>query len=512
MQASNDGETVGSTEERDTEVPRTLERRTPLPVVPLISVLLIQLAEPITATVIYPFINQFVRETGITGGDEAKTGYYAGIIESAFFFAESATVVQWGYLSDRYGRRPILLCAPLGLTIAMLGFGSSTTFWPLVAFRCLQGVFNGNIGVTKSVLAELTDSTNRPDAFALIPFTWSLGVTTAPMMGGTLANAADRWPDTLGRFPYIKTHPYFLPCLVAGAFTFATFIFDCFALKETLPSIVAREKAKKQQSSVSVDEESHLIAHSHENQIVYGTSQASAVPSYQATDIPRNSEINIIFSRPVLMTLINHMCLTFSDMCHSALLPLMYSTPIEYGGLGFDPFHIGIALGAFGLVNSIVQVNTLGPVIRKFGPRTVYRVSFSFLVGIFAMYPILHFLVQRAGRVDGFIIAGIFVQLSFQMMIYMAYGSLQIVLVECVPEGGPLGTVNGVGQMLGSGMRSIAPAFATSLFSVSIQRDLVGGNMVYYILLAVTIIAVRCSAFLPARPVSTTTSREASSR
>lgn len=56
------------------------ERPTPLPKVQLFSVFLIQVAEPITATVIYPFINQFVRETGITGGDEKKTGYYAGLI------------------------------------------------------------------------------------------------------------------------------------------------------------------------------------------------------------------------------------------------------------------------------------------------------------------------------------------------------------------------------------------------------------------------------------------------
>lgn len=56
------------------------EQPTPLPKLQLYSVFLIQAAEPITATVIYPFINQFVRETGITGGDEKKTGYYAGLI------------------------------------------------------------------------------------------------------------------------------------------------------------------------------------------------------------------------------------------------------------------------------------------------------------------------------------------------------------------------------------------------------------------------------------------------
>ena len=56
------------------------EKPTPLPKFQIFNVLLIQFAEPITALVIYPFVNQFVRETGITNGDERKTGYYAGII------------------------------------------------------------------------------------------------------------------------------------------------------------------------------------------------------------------------------------------------------------------------------------------------------------------------------------------------------------------------------------------------------------------------------------------------
>ena len=58
------------------------ERRksTPLPLLQIFIAYLIQFAEPITALVIYPFVNQFVRDTGITKGDETKTGYYAGVI------------------------------------------------------------------------------------------------------------------------------------------------------------------------------------------------------------------------------------------------------------------------------------------------------------------------------------------------------------------------------------------------------------------------------------------------
>jgi hypothetical protein len=57
-------------------------KRTPLPKISLLILFLIQFSEAITATVIYPFINKFVRDTGVTGGDERKTGYFAGVIVS----------------------------------------------------------------------------------------------------------------------------------------------------------------------------------------------------------------------------------------------------------------------------------------------------------------------------------------------------------------------------------------------------------------------------------------------
>lgn len=59
-------------------------------------------------------------------------------------------VYYWGRLSDVHGRRMILLLGPLGLTLAMLGFGLSKAFVTLVIFRALQGIFNGNIGTLLS--------------------------------------------------------------------------------------------------------------------------------------------------------------------------------------------------------------------------------------------------------------------------------------------------------------------------------------------------------------------------
>ncbi len=80
MHRSESTEDSGSTTLYEEERSYDKKKRTPLPWMQLSIVYLIQFAEPITSSVIYPFINQFVRETGITKGDERKTGYFAGLI------------------------------------------------------------------------------------------------------------------------------------------------------------------------------------------------------------------------------------------------------------------------------------------------------------------------------------------------------------------------------------------------------------------------------------------------
>ena len=163
--------------------------------IPLTAILLLmQFCEPITATVIFPFVFQLVNETGVTKGNADRTGYYAGIIvrlflffsphaddqseqQSTFFLVETLFVLQWGRLSDKIGRKPVILVGLLGLTLSMLCFGLSRTFPALVASRSLVGLLNGNVGVLKSMLGELTDDTNLAQGFAFLPIVWSMGAT-----------------------------------------------------------------------------------------------------------------------------------------------------------------------------------------------------------------------------------------------------------------------------------------------------------------------------------------------
>lgn len=96
-----------------------------------------------------PFINQLVAELPITAGDPARVGYYAGLIQSLFFATEALTVLHWSRLSDRVGRKPVLLVGLSGCCVSMVLFGLSRTFWTIVLSRCLCGLLNGNIGVIK---------------------------------------------------------------------------------------------------------------------------------------------------------------------------------------------------------------------------------------------------------------------------------------------------------------------------------------------------------------------------
>lgn len=72
-----------------------------------------------------------------------------------------------------------------------------------------------------------------------------------------------------------------------------------------------------------------------------------------------------------------------------------------------------------------------------------------------------------------------------------------MIVVESVPPGGPMGTANGLAQMASSGSRTIAPTLATSLFALSLQRNLAGGNLVYYIFLGLTLVGIYGTSFLP---------------
>ena len=165
---------------------------------------------------------------------------------------------------------------------------------------------------------------------------------------------------------------------------------------------------------------------SHGESLDYGTTtvEVESPPSDSTTMSLKDKPV--LFNRGLIMIYFNFAALAFLDMGYAALLPLFYSTSIPLGGVGLDPYHIGITLGSFGCINAMVQARFLGPSIRKFGARKVYIHSFPGLFACASLYPIIRYFAQHFGRVNNIVIVCMIIQLSFQMLIFSSYGILSI--------------------------------------------------------------------------------------
>lgn len=79
-------------------------------------------------------------------GNPNDASFYAGILISAFALSESLTGMLWGALSDRIGRKPVLLIGCVGTALSLVIVGFSKSFWMALLGRIGGGILNGNIG------------------------------------------------------------------------------------------------------------------------------------------------------------------------------------------------------------------------------------------------------------------------------------------------------------------------------------------------------------------------------
>ncbi|KAF8207043.1 major facilitator superfamily transporter [Mycena galopus ATCC 62051] len=441
---------------------------TPLPKLQLAIIMLIQICEPLTSQSIYPYINQLVSELDITGGDQRKVGYYA---ESLFFITEAMTVLQWSRISDHKGRKPILLVGLLGSAVSMICFGLSRTFWALVVSRCLTGLLNGNTGVMKSALGDLTDSSNRAKGFAYIPLIWATGASLGPFIGGTLSNPQDRFPAIFpGRF--WADFPYLLPCIVTGGFVFISFILVLLLFKETAPT---RIRAIKKHDKIPSDRDSES-----------GNFSKVGCGPLPLKDL-------LVF--PIIISISNYAALAFLNIVISALLPLFLAMPIEIGGLGLPPRTIGLILAAYGAITGLFQVSFFSLLVRRFGERTVFLWGLSTSLGIFALFPCMS-LIAKASGLSFVIWILVGCVLALGAIMDSSFGCIFMYITASAPSNSR-GTVNGISQTTASIFRAIGPALSTSLFSFSVEHNLWGGYAVYAIFWVLSALALLLGWRLP---------------
>lgn len=124
----------------------------------------------------------------------------------------------------------------------------------------------------------------------------------------------------------------------------------------------------------------------------------------------------------VLYPILNYGFLALIDQSVTVLVPLVYSTSIDIGGLGFDPFIIGIIQGVGGFVGGIIQIFTFPYMHRKLGSKKLYICSYSMYFVIFALFPLNSFVTKRAGAVAAATWALVVVQYVVYVASYMTWG------------------------------------------------------------------------------------------
>ncbi|TFY61951.1 hypothetical protein EVJ58_g4187 [Rhodofomes roseus] len=483
---------------RDEETPllhgqqRAKPTKTPIPWAQLSILLVLQLAEPLTSQVISPFAPDLIRNIGITGGDEAKVGYYVGLMHSLFFATQAMTVLHWSRLSDRVGRKPVIMIGLFGLSLSMYSFGMSRTFWGLVISRSLNGALNGNIGVLKSMMAEITDSTNIADAYAYLPLAWMTGGTLGPMIGGSLSRPHERFPTLFGHNEFMAKYPYFLACAVPATFSALALFVTLFLLKETVKTPISLRRLlnlRKSKANLTLQNVAGADGPRPVAPIASGKTSSSEPLPLRALLIPR-----------VIISAGNYALLAVVDISYRSVLPVWMSTPIALGGLGLSPQAIGAILSVYGITNGTLQILTFSKLTDHFGAKRIYVYGLIAAFPVFALMPVINFVAREEGHSVN-MWALIALQSFISIPVNFCYGSVFIFITASSPNRASLGSVNGLSQMSVSIMRAIGPAMANSIFSLSIDEShhLLGGMFIYLFLAFLAIIALGGAMLLPAQ-------------
>ncbi|KAH8105680.1 hypothetical protein DFH11DRAFT_1882865 [Phellopilus nigrolimitatus] len=368
----------------------------------------------------------------------------------------------------------------------MYCFGLSRSFRGLVLPRSLNGALNGNIGVIKSMLAEMNDETNLARAFAYHPIPWSTGCTICPPP--MLSRLAERFPGLFGNSDFLKTYPYFLPCAIPAMFSFLVWIVTYMFLREVY--------------------EHHrlLLPHSPPSlALAVSANPLKLDPSSPSTLLPPSQPLCSLLTRP-LLSISAYAPLFLLDIAYHALQPVFYSTPRALGGLGLEPHAISNALAVLGLSNGVFQAFCFPRMIKAWGVRKTYLVGIASAAPVFVCFPAMSAVVRMEERA------------ALQTREEPA---LSAPLLPAKPAGAKkggkstLGAVNGLAQCTMSVMRCMGPYAASALFARGLAWEYGGsdgddggwelggawrradGALVYAVMVALTGITLALCTSLP---------------
>ena len=452
----------------------------------------VRLAEPIALTSIFPYAWPLVKKFHV--GDENDASFYAGLLISAFALAESLTGMYWGGLSDKVGRKPVLLLGCIGTMCSMILVGFASNIWIALAGRALGGFLNGNIGVVQTMVSELvTKKEHEPRAYSVMPFVWSIGTIIGPAIGGTFADPSSSFPNTFSQDGLFGRFPYLLPNLICASMLLLSILAGWFLLEETHPDMQPRVFLP---DSTYVSDETPLVAtadavktpavdlRSHQYGTFAGSDDSTWRHATQKTIQPK------IFTKRVVALIIALGIFTYHSMTFDHLLPIFLEdergeplssiSVFSRAAVGFNPFF---SPGGLGLsVQKVGAIMSINGIIALFVQAVVFPLAAAALgihrlfILVSVLHPIVYFIMPYLVYLPvSYLGLGIYTCLTIRNLLsILAYPVLLILIKEVTPSPCVLGKINGLAASAGAACRTVAPPVAGYLYTLGSRMEFTG--------------------------------------
>lgn len=162
-----------------------------------------------------------------------RAALFGGLLGALYSGLQFIAAPFWGRLSDRYGRRPILLVSLCGSFLANLLWVFAADFSLLLLSRLLAGAMTGNVAVANAAVADITTEQNRSRGMAAVGMAFGLGFILGPAIGGFLAGLRpDLWWPAATAW---GINPFSAPAGVAAVLAGVNLLWAYLAFRETLP-------------------------------------------------------------------------------------------------------------------------------------------------------------------------------------------------------------------------------------------------------------------------------------
>ncbi|KAJ2741486.1 hypothetical protein GGI20_005157 [Coemansia sp. BCRC 34301] len=446
-----------------------------------------RLAEPVNLTLVLPFLYKMIEDFDVAETPK-DISFYASMLFTSFSFSQVLTVMYWGRLSDRIGRRPVLLISLVGIITVSILFGLSKTFAMAVVLRLAAGVFAGNAAVTKSALAEIADDTNRSRIMSLIPLTWNVGSLLGSGIGGVFSNPVTQLPGLFGSSRLFAYFPYLLPCLMGSTIGVFGLAIGLAGFKETL----TRPTQYVQAESANSTEETPLLA--------------------QPVAPVKQNSIKSLLTPVVVRVMATNALMCVAYTMADQLYPIFAATDPRDGGLGLEPRSIGLSLGVEGIVVVYLQLAVYPRLERKYGLLYCYRQGLKLTVPYLVCMPFLSVIAThlqtQAGTSSFFMLFEHITMWAILMTLMtlritstvMSFTSINLMITNMAPTRADLGFMNGTQQLAMSIVRIFAPAMSGVLWSWSIKHAFpfpFNSHLVWTICTILNCIVLRLSYSIP---------------